>query len=524
LQPNDDYNARRVKTIENLNLFYSNNTGSIIIYVSRQKLADRLASDLVDQNFNARAYHAGLNTIEREKIESWFLNNNSDHKINNDLNLLNPIVVGTIAFGMGIDCNSVRYVFHFDLPRSIEDYVQGIGRAGRDDKESYCLAFLAQSDIPAIKNQIYGLTPQFSYINKFINSIFITPKGFPSTVDTNVMYISYYDLSYECDINELQLRLIMAKLIQNEIITELTPLYGLYKVCIVDKNKLKSFLLSQLSGDSNNDFSIVVDDDNVEFYDMNENFNDTNKNISPENNFTNDETSLKFPKNRLLLCEKVGNYFIEQSEKYPRRKWIEVNTIDLANEYLVTPKEIISAISTFVSFKICSNGGLTKVYNRFRLHDSIDNHDIINMLATSSIENQKRSIVRIGEIVSLLITGACLNNSNDIWNYVGKYFEDDTKVNDEISDSSENVIRLSNEMIVNNIPVNELEWQKIVSLVNNDILPIDDPYHIARFATGVLSPRIIKNKLSKYDEFGNLMHCNWNDVIHKCIELCNNVK
>ncbi len=522
LRPHDDYNVRRVQIIENLKLFYNNNSGSIIIYVSRQKLADRLASDLIDQGFNARAYHAGLKTDEREKIESWFLNNYSSNDINKELNFVNPIVVGTIAFGMGIDCNSVRYIFHFDLPRSIEDYVQGIGRAGRDDKESYCLAFLAQSDIPAIKNQIYGLTPQYNYIKKFTDSIFDISKGFPSSVDVNVMYISYYDLSYECDINELQLRLMMAKLIQNNIVTELTPLYGIFKVSIIDHDKLKSFILSPSLSDST-DFSIIVDDDNIEYYDINENNDDNYINILQDNNMNNNDGLVKISKNRMLLCEKIGKYMMEQSIKFPRRKWIELNTIDLANEYLVTPKEVISAISVFISTKICNNGGLTKVYNRFKLHNSINNHDIITMLTTSSIENQKRSLVRIDEIVSLLIKGTCSNKSNDIWTYVGKYFEDDIKIKEKKSDV-EKILKLSNQMIDTNISMDEIEWQKIINLVSNKILPIDDPYHIARFATGVISPRIIKQKLSKYDEFGNLMHCNWNDVIDKCIELCNIAK
>jgi len=522
LRPNDDYDTRRIQIIENLKLFYNNNnTGSIIIYVSRQKLADRLASDLVDQGFNARAYHAGLKTVEREKIESWFLNNNNNNEnneINNSLNTVNPIVVGTIAFGMGIDCNNVRYIFHFDLPRSIEDYVQGIGRAGRDDKESYCLAFLAQSDIPAIKNQIFGLTPQYIYLKKFIDIIFNASKGFPSLIDTNVMYISYYDLSYECDINELQLRLMMAKLIQNDIITELTPLYGIFKVSIIDEDKLKSLLLLPSFSDNNIDFSVVVDDDNVEYYDMNDNIDDTSINIIPNSN-----SAVKISKNRMLLCEEIGRYIMEQNIKYPRRKWIEINTIDLANEYSVTPKEIISAISVFISIKICNNGGLSRIYNRFKLHSNSNNNDIINMLTVNSIENQKRSLVRIDEIIALLIKGTCLNNSNDIWNYVGEYFEDNIKIKEKKIDK-EKILRLSNQMNVYNMPIDLIEWQKIINLVKNNVLSTDDPYHIARFATGVTSPRIVKNKLSKYDEFGILMHCDWNDVINKCIELCVIVK
>ena len=93
------------------------NGGSAIIYVNKQNLAERLALDLRDNGYSARAYHSKISN--REEVEHWFL---KKHREADGA----PIVVGTTAFGMGIDKSDVRSVIHFDMPRSVEDYVQGV--------------------------------------------------------------------------------------------------------------------------------------------------------------------------------------------------------------------------------------------------------------------------------------------------------------------------------------------------------------------------------------------------------------
>ena len=103
---------------------------STIVYVTTQADAERLANVLSAAGISAGAYHAGLGLVARDRVYSRFLSGTL------------RVVVATVAFGMGIDCPLVRIVVHVNLPRSIEDYVQQCGRAGRDGARGYCHAIL----------------------------------------------------------------------------------------------------------------------------------------------------------------------------------------------------------------------------------------------------------------------------------------------------------------------------------------------------------------------------------------------
>ena len=98
--------------------------GPTIVYVTLQKTAERVGEELARAGLPARAYHAGLEAEERTAIQDWWMASPAG------------VVVATIAFGMGIDRASVRYVYHYNLPKSLESYSQEIGRAGRDGQPS----------------------------------------------------------------------------------------------------------------------------------------------------------------------------------------------------------------------------------------------------------------------------------------------------------------------------------------------------------------------------------------------------
>ena len=106
-----------------------------IIYCFSRRQVDELAADLQRQGYSVRPYHAGLNEDERKHNQEAFIHDDVQ------------IVVATIAFGMGINKPNVRFVLHYDLPKSIEEYYQEIGRAGRDGLPASCLLLYSSADI-----------------------------------------------------------------------------------------------------------------------------------------------------------------------------------------------------------------------------------------------------------------------------------------------------------------------------------------------------------------------------------------
>ncbi|EOY00836.1 DEAD/DEAH box RNA helicase family protein isoform 3 [Theobroma cacao] len=133
---------------------------SIIVYCKFQSETDLISRHLCDNNISAKSYHSGMMARDRSRIQELFCAN----KIR--------VVVATVAFGMGLDKRDVGAVIHYSLPESLEEYVQEIGRGGRDGRLSYCHLFLDDVTYYKLRSLMHSDGVDEYAVNKFLCQVF----------------------------------------------------------------------------------------------------------------------------------------------------------------------------------------------------------------------------------------------------------------------------------------------------------------------------------------------------------------
>ncbi|MBZ9537427.1 RecQ family ATP-dependent DNA helicase [Modicisalibacter tunisiensis] len=181
-----------------------------IVYVTLQQTAERVAGYLRQAGLDAVAYHAGLDAENRERIQRDFMAGDVG------------VIVATIAFGMGIDKSDIRNVVHFDPPKSLENYSQEIGRAGRDGATSDCLVLAGGDNLRVLENFVYGDTPEPAGIRTVIEAILGEREG-------NHWELILNRLSQRSDIRPLPLKTLLVQLEMRGVIAPRYAYFAEYR-------------------------------------------------------------------------------------------------------------------------------------------------------------------------------------------------------------------------------------------------------------------------------------------------------
>jgi len=427
--------------------------GAGIVYVTLQKSAEEVAQFLQQQGFAAKAYHAGLDSDVRQGIQQDFMHNKLQ------------VVVATIAFGMGIDKSDIRFVIHYDLPKSIENYSQEIGRGGRDGKAANCTVLANLDGLVTIENFVYGDTPDESAIQRVIDDIKSqAPDEKNSAVqndrsihgDSNLFQweTQINSLSGASNIRQLPLKTLLVQLELANVIRPLYAYFAEYKFRFISD---KAAILSMFS------------EERARFLDA---------------VFTH--SNMKKVWGVVDFDSIYQHYGAERSRVVAALEYLhEHNDIELASRLI------------------------TDVY---RVNDELlQDGNLSNQLAHYFAETERKEIRRIAALVSFFEQGTCLSHN------LSAYFDDTQapKACGHCSVCEGDVATLSYSS-----PISKPDSEKVLEAMTALKMHLSGKFEATitpsiycRFLTGMTMPLFSRLKIRQVKGFGSFEHCRYADVL-----------
>ena len=427
--------------------------GAGIVYVTLQHSAETVAQYLTQQGINARAYHAGFDSDTRSQIQQDFM----DGKI--------QVIVATIAFGMGIDKSDIRFVIHYDLPKSIENYSQEIGRAGRDGLPSQCFTLANLDGLNTVENFVYGDTPEFTGIEMLLNTIQseVVTNNYGSLSDNRSegkWELQILQLSNAVNIKQLPLKTL---LVQLELAGVIEPLYAYFADLKIKLLKPKADIVNS----------------------FNEQRQDFLQRIFNATEFKKVWGSLNFD---TLLQDKT----------------IERNRVIAALEYLQEQQLIV-----------LETKGMTEVF-KINLNELAD-PSLCQTLSTYFKENEEKEIKRIAALVRFFQLDTCLTVN------LARYFDDtffdgnglditNTKANTDVVPQCGHCSVCRGQVAVLEHSQAQIQWpnddmlkQGMAELSERLSGKINQPLSVesyCRFFAGMTVPLFGRNKVRQLSGFG----------------------
>ncbi|QYJ99802.1 RecQ family ATP-dependent DNA helicase [Shewanella psychrotolerans] len=304
-----------------------------IIYVTLQQSAEEVAKALSRQGLNALAYHAGMDSDKRQQVQKAFMSGRC------------PIIVATIAFGMGVDKQDIRFVVHFDLPKSIENYAQEIGRAGRDGQVAECLVLANTDNLNVLQNFVYGDTPDRRGIAYVLNDIATASRT------SHKWEVVLNHLSAQSNVRLLSLKTLLVYLEMLNIIKPSFSYYAEYRFKLLCS---ESELVTRFTGER----------------------------------------------------QRFVQALLNSSQK--AKIWYSIDFDSLNSCYPSDRRRVISAINYFEEKGLIElqTKQITEVYQLLKLNENID--ETVDMLANKFLIKERSEIARIQAMVDLLASNTCL--------------------------------------------------------------------------------------------------------------------